>query len=61
MTINIFALKGDLNEKIAVVRFFFCRVYLSSDTQAIIYMIIIWGECKLFEFLEKILRAESFR
>ena len=27
MTINIFVLKGDLNGKIVVVRFFFCRVY----------------------------------
>ena len=29
MTINIFVLKGDLNGKIVVVRFFFCRVYNS--------------------------------
>ena len=28
MTINIFILKGDLNGKIVVVRFFFCRVYI---------------------------------
>ena len=28
MTINIFVLKGDLNGKIVVVRFFFCRVYI---------------------------------
>ena len=28
MTINIFVLKGDLNAKIVVVRFFFCRVYM---------------------------------
>ena len=28
MTINIFVLKGDLNGKIIVVCFFFCRVYL---------------------------------
>ena len=27
MTIDIFVLKGDLNGKIVVVRFFFCRVY----------------------------------
>ena len=27
MTINIFVLKGDLNGKIVVVPFFFCRVY----------------------------------
>ena len=27
MTINIFVLKGDLNGKIVVVHFFFCRVY----------------------------------
>ena len=27
MIINIFVLKGDLNGKIVVVRFFFCRVY----------------------------------
>ena len=27
MTINIYVLKGDLNGKIVVVRFFFCRVY----------------------------------
>ena len=27
MTINIFVLKGDLNGKIVVVRFFFCRLY----------------------------------
>ena len=27
MTINIFVLKGDLNGKIVVVRFFFCWVY----------------------------------
>ena len=29
MIINIFVLKGDLNEKIVLVCFFFCRVYLS--------------------------------
>ena len=29
MTINIFVLKGDLNGKMVVVRFFFCRVYYS--------------------------------
>ena len=28
MTINIFVLKLDLNGKIVVVRFFFCRVYV---------------------------------
>ena len=28
MTINTFVLKGDLNGKIAFVRFFFCRVYI---------------------------------
>ena len=28
MTINIFVLKGNLNEKIVMVRFFFCRVYI---------------------------------
>ena len=27
MTIDIFALKGELNGKILLVRFFFCRVY----------------------------------
>ena len=27
MTINIFVIKGDLNGKIVVVRFFFCQVY----------------------------------
>ena len=27
MTINIFVLKGDLNGKIVVVHFIFCRVY----------------------------------
>ena len=27
MIINIFVLKGDLNGKFVVVRFFFCRVY----------------------------------
>ena len=31
MTINIFVLKGDLNGKIVVVRFFFCWVYISVD------------------------------
>ena len=31
MTINIFVLKGDLNGKIVVVRFFFCRVYYLLD------------------------------
>ena len=30
MTINIFVLKGDLNGKIVVVRFFFCWVYFVS-------------------------------
>ena len=30
MTINIFALKGDLNGKIVVVRFFFCWVYINK-------------------------------
>ena len=29
MTINIFVLKGYLNGKIVVVRFLFCRVYMS--------------------------------
>ena len=29
MTINIFVLKGDSNEKIEVVRFFFGRVYIT--------------------------------
>ena len=28
MTINIFVFKGELNGKIVVVRFFFCRVYV---------------------------------
>ena len=28
MAINIFILKGELNGKIVVVRFFFCRVYI---------------------------------
>ena len=31
MTINIFVLKGDLNGKIVVVRFFFCRVYENTQ------------------------------
>ena len=31
MTINIFVLKGDLNGKIVVVRFFFCWVYIMRD------------------------------
>ena len=31
MTINSFVLKGDLNDKIVVVRFFFCRVYIFSQ------------------------------
>ena len=37
MTINIFVLKGDLNGKIVVVRFFFCRVYITQiqDSQII--------------------------
>ena len=30
MTINIFVLKGDLNGKIVVVRFFFCQVYIPN-------------------------------
>ena len=30
MTINIFVLKGDLNGKIVMVRFFFCRVYIHT-------------------------------
>ena len=30
MTINIFVLKGDLNGKIVVVRFFFCWVYMAQ-------------------------------
>ena len=30
MTINIFVLKGDINGKIIVVRFFFCRVYIKK-------------------------------
>ena len=30
MTISIFVLKGDLNGKIVVVRFFFCRVYFNN-------------------------------
>ena len=28
MTINISVLKGDLNGKIVLVRYFFCRVYM---------------------------------
>ena len=32
MTINIFVLKGDLNGKNVVVRFFFCRVYFRVQT-----------------------------
>ena len=30
MTINIFVLNGDLNGKLVVVRFFFCRVYFDT-------------------------------
>ena len=43
MTINIFVLKGDLNGKIVVVRFFFCWVYISFDFSTNIkhtYMVI---------------------
>ena len=32
MTINSFVLKGDLNGKIVVVRFFFCWVYILVET-----------------------------
>ena len=41
MTINIFVLKGDLNGKIVVVRFFFCRVYVCfcSDYSSIMSMV----------------------
>ena len=35
MTINIFVLKGDLNGKIVVVRFFFCWVYFQPILAAI--------------------------
>ena len=40
MTIDIFVLKGDLNGKIVVVRFFFCRVKLALKS-LILYKIII--------------------
>ena len=33
MTMNIFVFKGDLNGKMVVVRFFFCRVYTKSASQ----------------------------
>ena len=33
ITIYIFVLKGDLNGKIVVVRFFFCRVYILEEWQ----------------------------
>ena len=39
MTINIFVLKGDLNEKIVVVRFFFCGVYEYRTDTCRYYMI----------------------
>ena len=35
MTINIFVLKGDLNGKIVVVRFFFWRVYVQCQVDLI--------------------------
>ena len=41
MTINIFVLKGDLNGKIVVVRFFFCRVYIHEYSNEIICIFII--------------------
>ena len=31
MTFNILVLKGELNGKIVVVRFFFCRVYIDFN------------------------------
>ena len=31
MIINIFEVKGDLNGKIVMVRFFFCRVYITEE------------------------------
>ena len=50
MTINIFVLKGDLNGKIVVVRFFFCRVYYGNFidlmvpvARGLIRSVIIWN------------------
>ena len=43
MTINIFVLKGDLNGKIVVVRFFFCRVYFVSALTIFIWLFSLHG------------------
>ena len=47
MTINIFVLKGDLNGKIVVVRFFFCPVYTVSGQccQIITSNLALFGVC----------------
>ena len=39
MTINNFILKGDLNGKIVVVRFFFCRVYMDLVVKKLVVRI----------------------
>ena len=41
MTINIFVLKGDLNGKIVVVRFFFCWVYVYTSGLSILMHCVI--------------------
>ena len=37
MTINIFVLKGELNGKIVVVRFFFCGYMYKNDTKNLFF------------------------
>ena len=48
ITFNIFVLKGDLNGKIEVVRFFFCRVYVNSlpSSGKLFCLLIIFANCK---------------
>ena len=45
MAINIFILKGELNGKIVVVRFFYCRVYHNQNpADTIVATLIIFYE-----------------
>ena len=46
MAIYIFVLKGDLNGKIVVVRFFFCRVYFIVCPYAV-GTLLVGEQCRL--------------
>ena len=64
MTINFFVLKGDLNGKIVVVCFFFCRVYLKTDVircqfSNINFLNIVLKKKPVLNFLQIILCSNS--